>query len=117
MRPTRIREIKMRKYSEYGVHHIDTDKQAEFLNAATAIMALQALQMLYTLQGYLTYSHINVSNGCVELTIYFEGKPFPKLPQGYLYTRREITSFTYWSNQCRKLERIRRVIFRFEFKK
>lgn len=79
----------------------------KFINAANAIMALQAAQMYYSLAGYCTSSSINLETGRCELTIHFEGKPFPTLPNGYKYSTKEITSHYFYSEICGGATRVR----------
>lgn len=115
LRPTRTRDKKMKKERRYGVNHVISEEQAKFVNAAAAVMAMQAIQMLFALQGYLATSSINLEHGKVELTIHFEGQPFPTLPQGYKYTTKEVTSHYYWSDADNQQSRVRCVEYTFKY--
>lgn len=87
----------------------------KFINAATAIMAMQAAQIYYALAGYVTTSSISLENGRCELTIHFDGKPYPTLPNGYLYSTKEITSHVFYSAICGGATRVRCLEFAYKF--
>lgn len=87
----------------------------KFINAANAIMAMQAAQIYYALAGYLTTSSINIENGRCELSVHFDGKPYPKLPNGYKYSTKEITSHEFYSEVCGGVTRVRCLDFKYKF--
>lgn len=88
---------------------------AKFVNAAAAIMALQMMQGYFALAGYLTTSRIDAETNIAELTIHYSGKDFPRLPQGYKFSEKEITSHEFWSDHTKRVQRVRCMVFYFNF--
>lgn len=94
---------------------IENESQSKFINASAAIMAAQMLQMNMVLQGYLVTSHMDTENGTIEVTVHFSDKPFPKILDGYKYTKKIITSHEYYSTYNKKSNRVRCVEYIFEY--
>lgn len=86
-----------------------------FNTAAAAMMAMQAAQMYYSLTGYMSSASVNLECGRIELTVYFEGKLFPTLPNGYQYTEKEIHSHEYYSEHLKEASRIRTIEFIYKY--
>lgn len=86
-----------------------------FNTAAAAIMAMQAAQMYYSLAGYLTTARVSPESSRIELNVYFEDKPFPTLPNGYMYTEKEIHSYEYFSELSKEASRIRTIDFIYKY--
>lgn len=106
-----------KKEKRFGTIHVTSEKQGKFINNSQALLMMQSIQFVHSLQGYLTTSRINLDYGRIELTIHFSEKPFPKLPHGYSYTWRDVTSHMYWSEASGKQERVRTLEYYFEYEK
>lgn len=87
----------------------------KFVNAAAAIMALQAAQVFYSLAGYLTSTYICTETGRVELTVHFSDKPYLKIPMGYNYSVCEIESHEYWSDYKKSMIRVRTMCYTYKY--
>lgn len=107
----------MKKERRFGVNHLTSENHGKFISEAQAIMALQAIEFLFALQGYNIHSSIDTPNRSLKLTIHFSDKPFPTLLHGYKYTWRDITSHTYWDKINKQPSRIRCVDYYFEYDK
>lgn len=107
MRPTRIRDKKM----NYSL----IDIQDAFISKNAALMAFQMAQLYFIQAGYLTTSSVNPESKRIELTIHFELPNFPTIPQGYNYSRREITSHTYFSEYEKRLDYVRCMTLYFKY--
>lgn len=108
-----------KKEMSNGTIYLTSEKRNKFINAANALLAMQAAQFVMVMSDYLTTSHINITNGIIELSVHFEGKPFPKLPNGYGYTWSETTSHYYWNDYSKEVRRcrVKRLVFEFENEK
>lgn len=115
MRPTRIREKEMKKEVRNGTIHLTSEKSAKFINAATALLAMQAIEFLAANMGYSTHSSIYLPHKRIELSIHFEGANLPQLPPGYKYSWRDITSHTYYSEYDKQETRVRVIDYYFEY--
>lgn len=107
----------MKKENYNGIITLWSDEKDIFINSMTAIMAASQMQMYFAMQGYLVTSSMNSDNNAISVTVHFEMSKPPKDPHGYLYTRKEITSHTYWSMAEKALIRVRCVEYRFKFAK
>lgn len=105
----------MKKEVRNGQIHFTSEKNRPFVNAATALLAMQNIQYLAANLGYLTCSRINLETKSIELSIHFKGANLLQLPKGYLYTYREITSLTYYSDASKQVERVRVIDYYFEY--
>lgn len=86
-----------------------------FNTAAAAMMAMQAAQMYYSLAGYMSSAYVNLECCRIELTVHFDGKPFPTLPSGYQYTEKEIRSHEYFSENFNVVSRVRTIDFIYKY--
>lgn len=86
-----------------------------FINAAQAIMALQAAQAFYGLAGYLTTSRISTGTNSVELTIHFNTQNYLPLPGNYSYSKIEIDSRSFWSENLNQELRVRTMTISYLF--
>ena len=105
----------MKKEVRNGTIYMTSDKADKFINAASALLAMQAIEFLAANMGYSTHSSIYLPHKRIALTVHFEGANIPILPQGYKYTWREITSHTYYSESTRQEERVRVIDYNFEY--
>lgn len=105
----------MKKETRFETHHVTSDKQGKFVSFSAAIMAMQSVQLLSALSGYLTTSYICLEVRSIELTVHFTEKPYPTLPQGYKYTWRDTTSHVTWDESSHTQKRIRCVVYHFEY--
>jgi len=74
------------------------------------MMALQAAQMYYAMQGYLTVARIDIETKMMELTIHFEMNKFPTIPEWlewFTYSEREITSHTSYFETIKEVCQVR----------
>ena len=99
LRPTRTRDIKMNKAI--------IDIQKSFISKNAALMAFQMCQLYFIQAGYLTTSSVDLETNKIELTVHFDLISYPTIPQGFKYSRREITSHTYYNDWEKKLEYVR----------
>jgi len=107
LRPTRTRDKKMT--------HSIIKKAERFINKDAALMAFMANQFYFIHRGFLTCSYVNIEMAVIELTVHFELSNPPILPTGYLYSQKEITSHTYYSDNERRLIHVRCLTLRFEY--
>lgn len=105
----------MKKENLNGVIYITSDENEKFVNGTAAIMACQMIQMYYAQQNNLTTNSINLENGRVELTVYFDKTTVANLPKSYLYTKKVISSHEYWSDVLKKNHRVRVINYYFKF--
>lgn len=105
----------MKKSIKNGVNYIESEKEQKYMNAISAISAAQCIQLNLALEGYLVTSTYNTENKRVEVTVHFEGKPFPKINQGTKPTKKTITSHQYWQELTKSMVRIRCMELSFEF--
>lgn len=89
--------------------------EKKFVNAASAIMALQAAQVFYALAGYLTSAYICTETGRVELTVHFSNMPYLRIPTGYNYSACEIESHEYWSEHKKSMTRVRTMCYTYNY--
>lgn len=105
----------MKKEVRNGTIHLTSEKSAKFINATTALLAMQAIEFLVANMGYSTHSNIYIPNKRIELSIHFDAGNLPQLPPGYKYTWREITSHTFYSEYSKQEERVRVIDYYFEY--
>lgn len=105
----------MKKEVRNGTIYMTSEKAAKFINAASALLAMQAIEFLAANMGYSTHSDICLPTNRIELTVHFEGANIPVLPQGYKYTWREISSHSYYSKWTGQEERVRVIHYYFEY--
>ena len=117
MRPTRTREITMKKINHDGYKQVIGNEGASFVNAASAILAMQAIQFVVAMQGYSTYGDIDMGNGKVEVRVHLDNTTTPSIPQGYTFTQREITSQHYYDKRKHIAYELRVVTYIFKYNK
>lgn len=105
----------MKKEISNGVIYIESEKEQKYINAFNAIAAAQYAELCFAMQGYLVASEYSHDTGRAEVTVYFEGKPFPKIKQGVNPTKKTIRSHQYWQESTKSMVRIRCMELRFEF--
>ena len=66
------------------------------MNKSAALMAFCSNQFFFIQRGFLTTSYVNLENSTIELTVHFDLKHLPTLPEGYKYSQKEIISHTYY---------------------
>lgn len=107
----------LNKRMSNGVIYLTSEKKEKYVNAAQALLAMQALQFVMVMSGYLTTSHISTKSGSIELCVHLENQLLPLVSAGYFYTWKEITSHQYWDPYQKEVDRVRCVTYYFEFKK
>lgn len=105
----------MMKERRNGAIWITSDKFYQFLDQSSALTHCLKAQSYYATLGYLTTSTLNIENKKFEVTIHFEGKPFPSTPGSILYTFKEITSHQYWSDYEGRQVRVRCATYYFKY--
>lgn len=82
---------------------------------AGAMHQFQEVQLYYANLGYLTTSTICKKNNKIELCIHFDKFTLPR-PHSYsVYSYKELTSHTYWSEYDNKSVRVRCCTYYFEY--
>lgn len=92
-----------------------SDKFYQFNDQSSALRHCLKTQNYYATLGYLTTSSINTEFKRIEVTVHFEGKPFPSTPASMLYTFKDLTSHQYWSDIEGRQVRVRCVTFYFKY--
>lgn len=105
----------MKKERSFGVNRVTSDKFYMFNDQSSALRHCLKAQNYYATLGYLTTSSLNTENKRIEVTVHFEGKPFPSAPASMLYTFKETTSHQYWSDYEGKQVRVRCVTYYFKY--
>ena len=105
----------MNKYIYNGVIYIESEKEQKYTSDIAAIMAAQYTEMYLAMEGYLVSSTYNLKDKKIEVTVHFNGKPFPKIHQGAKPTKKTITSHQYWHEYTKSMERVRCMDLEFEF--
>lgn len=115
MRPTRTRDNKMKKEVRNGIIHITSEKSGKFINATSALFAMQAIEFFYANLGYSVHSSIYLEHKRIELSIHFDGTNLRQLPPRYNYTWRDITSHAYYSEYDKCEQIVRTIDYFFEY--
>ena len=92
-----------------------SEKSVMFINDMSAIMACNMMAMHFASEGFLTTTYMSKENGSYEVCVHFDLDHTPTLPEGYLYTSYNITSYDHYFNG--KPCRIRCKTYRFSVKK
>lgn len=103
------------KTSSYGVLRVRSARNAKFLNASCALMAMTSVLMYFAQCGLLCVSHVSLPTGSIQLTVYFYDDVLPVLPAGYGFTVRELSSHWYFSSVTRESSKVRTADYYFEF--
>lgn len=106
----------LNKRMSNGVIYLTSEKKEKYVNAAQALLAMQALQFVMVMSDYMTTSHIRMKSGTIELCVHFENQSLPRVPAGNGFTWKQITSHGYWDTYTKKPCRVRCVTYYFEFK-
>lgn len=107
----------MKKSNINGYKEVIGNEGASFINAGTAILAMQALQFVVASQGYATYSDIVLETGRIKLRAYVEKPIIPIIPHGYAYTQRSVTSQHVYNERKHIAYELRVVIWTFKYNK
>lgn len=107
----------LNKRMSNGVIYLTSEKKEKYVNAAQALLAMQALQFVIVMSDYMTTSHIRMKSGTIELCVHLENLLLPPVLAGYGFTWKEITSHRFWDPYSKKTCRVRCVTYYFEFKK
>lgn len=91
------------------------DIKEAFITKNAALLAFQMAQLYFIQAGFLTSSYVNLEVNRIELTIHFDLANYPTIPQGYKYSRREITSHTYYSDYENRLCYVRCMTLYFKY--
>lgn len=105
----------MKKERRNGAIRITSDKFYSFTDQSSALIYCLNAQGYFATLGYLTTSTLNTETKKMEVTVHFEGKPFPSVPGNMLYTFKEITSHQYWSKYEGRQVRVRCVTYYFKY--
>lgn len=105
----------MKKERTFGVNRITSDKFYSFTDESSAVRHCLKAQSYYATLGYLTTSSLSPETKRLEVTVHFEGKPFPSTPASMLYTYKEVTSHEYWSEYEGRQVRVRCVSYYFKY--
>ena len=105
----------MTKERKNGVCRIEVDANCNFINDKFALLAAQAVQLYIAQMNLPSYLRCDFSVGKVELTIHLHGTSQPKLPKGYLFSRKELHSHEYYSNYDKVLVRVRTIEYSFTY--
>jgi len=107
LRPTRTRDIKMRK---------EIIKNGEkFNDKFAALNAFAYYQFHFIQKGFLVCSHVDLLVRTIELTVHFDYRNLPTMLKGINYSRKELTSHTYYSDREKKLIYVRCLTLRFQY--
>lgn len=94
------------------------DKEGQFfINAATAMLAMQALQFVVASQGYATYSDIVLETGRIKVSAHLDTPAFPKVPRGCAYTQRRVSSQHMYDDRKHIAYELRVVTWIFKYNK
>ena len=110
-----MKKLNYRKSRSNGVCYITSEETEKFINLNAALMGAQIMLNLTFLQGYLTTCTLSPENKRIEVCVHLENKPFPQIPNAYIFTSYDITSHCYWSDFSNSLERVRCITFNFKY--
>lgn len=105
----------MKYINSCGTLCVSSKRDCKFINFMAAVMAMNVLQMFYANLGFSVNCSIHEGTKRVEVRIHFDTFNMPALPDGYLYSEREITSQAYEGYNARPGERVRVISYSFEF--
>lgn len=92
-----------------------SNENGKFFNMEAAQIAFEMMQRIMVFQGFLTCSTINPELHKFELTVHFEDSNYPRVPLGYIFTKKTITSHEYWQEFTKSMQRVRCVDFTFKY--
>ncbi len=105
----------MTKERKNGSCSIYTNANCNFINDKFALLAAQAIQLYIAELNLLSHLRCDFSVGSIELTIHLEGTSVPKLPNGYLYSTKELHSHEYFNNYDNEVCRVRCLVYTFTY--
>ena len=105
----------MKKSIVNGVIYIESEKEQKYFTPTIAITAAHWFALKLALEGYLVTSTYNTENNRAEVTVHFDGKPFPKINNLPKPTKKTITSHQYWQEFTKSMVRVRCMDLTFEF--
>lgn len=105
----------MKKEIRNGNIRVKTDYFAKFPTFDGAMYHFQEIQLYYANLGYLTTSTICKRINKIELCIHFDEFTLPRPHSASVYSYRELTSHTYWSEYDNKSVRVRCCTYYFDF--
>lgn len=105
----------MKKERSNGVIRIESELKYKFKEQNSAMRSCQQIQWYYASAGYMTTSYLSLDTKTIEVTVHFEGKPFPSTPASQLYSTKVITSHSYWNKNEGKQVRVRCVTYYFKY--
>lgn len=91
---------------------LESEKSVNFKTDIEAIMACNMMALYFANEGFPTNTRLCKENGTYEVCVYFDMRHTPTLPQGYLYSLYNITSFKSYSYG--QIKRIRCKTFSFK---
>lgn len=115
MRPTRTRDKEMRKQEIYGYITMESDKQHTFADFTQALKHFQSLLMLLASQGLFITTYIRPTNKTLDVKVFLDGLSQPWLPVDCKYSWKEITSQEFYNDYRKKVQRIRTIIYHFNY--
>lgn len=107
----------MTKINTNGYKEVIGNEGQSFINAATAMLAMQEIEFLVASQGYATYSDIVLENGRIEVRAHLKTPAFPKVPRGCAYTQRRVTSQHMYDERKHIAYELRVVTWTFKYNK
>lgn len=105
----------MKYINSCGTLCVSSDVKDQFGNFVAAVMAMHVVQMFYARRGFSVNSSIHEGTKRVEVRIHFDSFDMPALPDGYFFSRREISSQAYNGYNARPGERVRVLSYTFDF--
>lgn len=93
--------------------NVMSKKNFKFINATGAMMHCNSLMMWYATRNLLCTSRMDLENKRIELTVFIKDLTEPLNKN--LYTYRELSSFTTWSEARKEAITIRTATFYFNY--
>ena len=87
----------------------------KFVSMNAALMAFQAAQMYFIMEGFMVTSHVSPRAKKIELTIHFDLPKYPTIPTGFTFSNREIHSHIYYINLIRQTVYVRTQTLTFKY--
>lgn len=97
------------------MRHTIKQEGKPFINKDAAVMAFQAAQVYFIQAGFLTTSYVSLQNASIELTVHFDLPNMPKLPIGYNWSHKELSSNAYYSEADKAPDYVRCLTLRYKY--
>ena len=110
-----LNSLIMKYVNTCGTLCVSSGNDAKFVDFMCAVMAMNAVQIFYARLGYAVHSDLCEKTKNLEVRIHFDSFDVPRLPAGYLFSSREITSQPFTGYNAQPCERVRVVSYRFDF--